>query len=392
MVTPTASRTISIQPTEEGYIGRIPVRNIWLLMLYASDLFRQIGGRKIDVEENPDDIPDLVAEILTRVVERRLIRSLSFGYQVRDAVLSRVRGRINLLRTERHQLLELGRISCRFMELTVDTTRNRFVRAALDEIATIVCRPGLAHRCRSLSASLRRIGVIGEKPSRTEVSMDRFGRHDADDLQMMAAANLAFNLALPTEAAGEKHLSVPEREITWFRHLYEKAVAGFYNVVLAGAGWHIYAGRRMDWRIESRTPGIDKILPSMRTDIVMDHRNSVRRIIVDTKFTSIVTRGWHREESLRSGYMYQIYAYLRSQEGNGDPISNHASGLLLHPSIDEEVVDEAAVIQGHEIRFATVDLRAQSHQIRKRLLQVVGVSEYNVGDDMLGLLQSVNLP
>ena len=80
--------------------------------------------------------------------------------------------------------------------------------------------------------------------------MDRFGRHDADDLQMMAAANLAFNLALPTEAAGEKHLSVPEREITWFRRLYEKAVAGFYDVVLAGSGWCIYAGR--EWTGVSR--------------------------------------------------------------------------------------------------------------------------------------------
>ena len=25
---------------EWGYVGRIPVRNLWLLMLYASDLFR----------------------------------------------------------------------------------------------------------------------------------------------------------------------------------------------------------------------------------------------------------------------------------------------------------------------------------------------------------------
>lgn len=59
----------------------------------------------------------------------------------------------------------------------------------------------------------------------------------------------------------------------------------------------------------------------------------------------------------------------------GKWLSNYASGLLLHPSIDEEMVDEAAVIQGHEIRFATVDLRAQAHEIRSRLLQVVGDSD-----------------
>ena len=85
----------------------------------------------------------------------------------------------------------------------------------------------------------------------------------------------------------------------------------------------------MDWRIESRPPGIDKILPSMPTDIVMDHRDSVRRVILDTKFNSILTKGWHRDESLRSGYVYQIYAYLRSQEGNGYRIM-HPDSFCTH--------------------------------------------------------------
>ena len=31
---------------EIGRVGRIPVRNIWLLMLYASDLFRDLEKAK----------------------------------------------------------------------------------------------------------------------------------------------------------------------------------------------------------------------------------------------------------------------------------------------------------------------------------------------------------
>ena len=369
-----ASTIISETPLESSHIGRIPVRNLWLLMLYASDLFRQLDRGKIAVEENPDDIPDLVAEILARLVERRLMRNLSFGYQSKRAVLNRVRGRIDLLNTERHQLLARGMVACRFEDLTVNTPRNRFVRTALDAIAKIVGRSDLAHRCRALAGSLKRMGVTGEKPSRFEVSADRFGRHDADDQQMVAAAHLAFDLALPTETTGTKLLALPDREITWVRHLYEKAVAGFYDVVLSGSGWRIDAGKAIGWLIEHKTPGIDKILPSMRTDVVLDHRGSGQRIVIDTKFTSIVTRGWYREESLRSGYVYQIYAYLRSQEGKGDPLSAHASGLLLHPSI-HAMVDEAVVIQGHEIRFATVDLGATACEIRKQLLKVVGFSD-----------------
>ena len=37
-----------------GYIGEIPVSNLWLLMLYASQLFRQINDlQKRDFEDNP---------------------------------------------------------------------------------------------------------------------------------------------------------------------------------------------------------------------------------------------------------------------------------------------------------------------------------------------------
>ena len=111
------------------------------------------------------------------------------------------------------------------------------------------------------------------------------------------------------------------------------------------------------------------ILPTMRTDIVLDHAPSGQRIVIDTKFTSILTCGWHREKSLRSGYVYQIYAYLRSQAGRDDPLSDNASGLLLHPAIGE-MVDETVVIQGHSIRFATVDLTASATEIRSRLLHL----------------------
>jgi 5-methylcytosine-specific restriction enzyme subunit McrC len=371
-----AANLIRNMSEEVGYIGRIPVRNLWLLMLYASDLFRHINSGTVSVEENPDDIPDLVAEILSRQVERRLKRNLSFGYQSREAVLGRVRGHINLLYTERHQLLDRGMIACRFDDLTVNTLRNRFVRAALEEIAKIVRREALAQQCIALASSLRRMGVTGERPGRAEVSVDRFGRHDAEDRQMVSAAHLAFNLALPTEMAGTKHLYLPAREITWIRKLYEKGIAGFYDVALSGQGWRVDAGKTIGWLIESKSSGIDKILPSMRTDIVLDHADKGRRIVIDTKFNSVVTRGWYREETLRSGYMYQIYAYLRSQEGNGDLLSANASGLLLHPSIGD-MVNESVVIQGHEIRFATVDLGDDAKEIKTQLLRVLEATHAN---------------
>jgi 5-methylcytosine-specific restriction enzyme subunit McrC len=75
--------------------------------------------------------------------------------------------------------------------------------------------------------------------------------------------------------------------------------------------------------------------------------------------------------------LYQIYAYLRSQENDDDSLSKRASGLLLHPSIGD-TLDETVLIQGHAIRFATVDLTASTFDIRKQLLEmIVFPAEFN---------------
>jgi len=110
----------------------------------------------------------------------------------------------------------------------------------------------------------------------------------------------------------------------------------------------------------------------MRVDIVLNHPATKQRIVIDTKFNSVVTKGWYREKTLRSAYIYQIYAYLRSQEDNDDPLALHASGLLLHPSIGE-TIDETVAIQGHSIRFATVDLGGTARKIRKQLTNLIGL-------------------
>ena len=75
-------------------IGRIPVRNLWLLTLYASELYRELPRSDLaGAEDNPDDLPKLLAELLTRAVERRMRRNLSLDYRRRQADLEHSRSR-----------------------------------------------------------------------------------------------------------------------------------------------------------------------------------------------------------------------------------------------------------------------------------------------------------
>lgn len=358
--------------TAPGYIGRIPVRNIWLLLLYASQLYEELPeARRVELEDAPDDIPELVAEILASAVERRLRRNLTAGYQRRQADLNRVRGRINLLRTERRQLLRRARVACVFDELTVDTSRNRYVRAALTHITGAVKEPHLQHRCRDLALRLEMAGVTGyldSSQARKTAPLANAGWVDSHERQMLAAARLALDLHIPTEDVGTHPLPVAYREEIWARKLFELAVAGFYGVTLSPKGWDVDPGTVIKWQLKGETPGLSSLMPVMKRDIVLERGN--RRIVIDTKFTSIVTTGQYGNETFKSGNIYQLYAYLRSQENATDPPSQDSLGVLLYPSLGVDY-DESATIQGHRIRFATVNLAAETLTIRKQLLRIV---------------------
>ena len=114
------------------------------------------------------------------------------------------------------------------------------------------------------------MGVGGIPPSPAEMRSDHFGRHDADDRFMVAAARLAFELALPTELSGTNVLPLPDREERWARLLFERAVGGFYDVTLSRHGWRVSTGKRFDWQIERRTSNVDSILPTMKTDVILE--------------------------------------------------------------------------------------------------------------------------
>ena len=366
---------VTVDPTA-GFFDGIPVRNIWLLLLYASQLYRELPeARRVQLENAPDDIPDLAAELLANAVERRLRRSLTFDYQRREADLNRVRGGINLLRTERRQLLQRGRVACIFDELTVDTPRNRYVKAALLRFGQVVKGTDLARRCRDLAARLERAGVTGIPDARRQGSNlppDGPGWMSAEERQMLAAARLAFDLSIPTEEAGRTLLAIPDRRANPGCKLYEAAVAGFYQAVLSERGWRVKTQGGINWPLENPTPSLREIMPGMITDIVLERRNrsnpaAGRRIVIDTKFTSMSYQtGTTVNIPCKSDNIYQIYAYLQVSGRHWQRplvLPFNTAGVLLYPAIDT-CIDEAAVIQGHEVRFATVEpgCRRPDHQ------------------------------
>ncbi|WP_175637494.1 5-methylcytosine restriction system specificity protein McrC [Sinomonas mesophila] len=351
--------------------ARIPVRNVWLLLLYASE-FYQSGPEAFDgIEEYPEKLPELLAEVLVASTEDRLRRPLTPSFAKTSRDLSRVRGGIDTLRTESHQLLSRGLVACRFEELTVDTPRNRLIRTALDSIARLCSDEELVRRCQGQSQRLERLGVgrIDLRAGQRDAGV-RLTRNDAQDRSVLLAARLALELALPFGRTNPGHGrgQLDERQ---FRHLFERAVGGFYRVHGRPRGWAVERGRKVGWNALGPTPGMAAVLPHMVTDVWIDSPRSGRRLIVDTKFTPALRAGRFARETLDSGHLYQLYTYVREQEDPADPASLGAGGLLLYPSAGSSLA-ESFVTAGHRLGAATVDLSVASVLVRDQLIAVVG--------------------
>jgi len=346
---------------------KIPVRNVWFLFLYAYDLARFFGRFEAAVEDSPD-FKALIARLLCHAAETRLRRNLSFGYRRRHETLKRVRGRIDILETETHGLFGRGEVACRFEELTIDTPRNRLVRAALTVLASRLSDQRLAHRARSLASALGRAGVSGTEPTREEIASDQIACHQADDRLMVSLARAVFDLILPMETQGTRFLLQAQREGTDFRTIFERAVANFFAAELPrDEGWRIYPGKRLFWPVRAASSGITQYLPGMIIDIILENLPLGRRIIIETKFTEmLVSKRFGDGQRFKTAHLYQLYAYLRSQEQPDDPHSLRAEGLLLYPAVGQNI-DEVAEIQGHLMRLATIDLAAPTSEVVERL-------------------------
>lgn len=350
-------------------VAKIPIKNIWLLLLYASDLYQTLGKRqRVQLENNPEDLIKLAAKLYCEATKKRFMRSLSCGYTQQTQILNRVRGKIDILATVRQHLLEKGRIQCQFEVLTIDTPKNRYIHAAAHTLLRLVKDKKLKIQCQKIISRFNTL-KIGQS-THYDFKADYFDRSGTQDRYLLTLCRLIFKMAIPTEQAGVQSAEQINKTDTWLRQLFEKATIGFARVNLPASRWKISSGKQLSWQQESASNNINNLLPNMLTDLIIEHSACQHRMIIDTKCTSIVRQSRSNKNKFKSEHIYQLYAYLRSQEKTTDTPSCHATGMLLYPAIDENI-NEHVIIQNHTIRFSTINLQEDSRLIRKNLLHLL---------------------
>ena len=162
----------------------------------------------------------------------------------------------------------------------------------------------------------------------------------------------------------------PREDREYLSYLFERAVAGFYDVRFYASPWTVRKQTRQKWPVAAESKRVIEWLPIMIPDMDLVNFCNGHRIFIDTKFSAILIENRFKDLKFHSDYIFQIYSYIKSQDETEDLSIRQTDGLLLHPSVGQ-TIDEWAVIQGHRLRFRTVDLNQSTTAIQEELLSII---------------------
>ncbi|HNM35436.1 MAG TPA: hypothetical protein PKI33_00165 [Anaerolineales bacterium] len=351
----------------------IPIRNLWYMLLYAwNETPATVSSSLKDVEDAPT-LDALLATVLMKLIQQRLRIGLGRNYLDEKRLLRGIRGRINFTESLKSRAFDRGQAYCAVQQYSVNVPKNQIVQSTLMRLVQVgnfgpdrQLAEELRHNLRWTTRLLDGVDLIELKLD--FIRRQQVGRNDRDYSLMLAICELLLQRQMPMDNTdGIYRLPDLDRAALTLHHVYERFVANFYRLHLPD--WNVSPQKAIVWHDSTN----NKYLPAMRPDIFMEEKSTGRIIILDTKFTahSLIANPWSSEK-FDSAHLYQVYAYLKTQEHLSDQ-HRHAAGVLLYPAVKQSFLSEKTEIQGHAFRVETVNLTMAWQAIEQRLLDIVRI-------------------
>lgn len=338
----------------------IPIRNLYYLFCYAWRRFPPGGAVETGVDASPD-LPNLFARLLVNDVRTLLRRGLDRGYRTFVEETRAPRGRLLLDDIVKAQTMRRGAVVCAFDELTADVPHNRILKATARSLArTQGMDRELVHELGEVVLKLQGVGDVrlGVEAFKA-VQLSRNSRHYGP---LMKLCELVWRAQIPDETGSTNRFADILKDETTMSAVFEDFLRNFY------------AHHQTRYRVGSEIMSWDAVvlddasagrLPIMETDITL--RSRERTIVMDAKFykETLASRGGPGK--VRSGHLYQLFAYLE-HAGSRTP-HLPCDGVLLYPAVGSDVSLRYR-IRGHEVLVKTVDLDREWPEIHRDLIGI----------------------
>ena len=340
------------------------------MLCYAWNVLDQ-SDENVVGSEKFDNIYDLLARIYINGTNSLIKRGLSRSYIQERREVSTLKGKVEVADSIKKQTFRNGRMVCQYDNFSVDIKLNQIVKATIN---LLLKAPMLD---KTLNKKLRKLRLYFSdirdiQMSNETFSSFRFNRNNYHYRMLMSVSELIYQGLITREEGNDtKFLSfIRDRQMA---KLYEKFVLNFYRRHLDSRIYHVHSPK-IHWNLDQSVSDEDlSLLPEMRTDIVVENKLTNSQLIIDTKYygETLTASNWTDKEKVRTGHLYQIFAYVNSSDFLGD-----IKGMLLYPTINREI-NAGYSIAGKGIYIKTLNLNAEWNEISTRLVSLVGVIDNN---------------
>lgn len=323
------------------------------MLSYAFRVLQEDGYQKLSAESF-DNTGDLCAAILEKGISIQIKRGLLRDYIANEGTVSGVRGQLNISQSIKNLTFLNRTMVCNYDEFSVNALPNRIIKSTV--------------------LHLLRFDISSERKKVLRRLMDFFSEIDPIDLRvvnwtqgfhkynpsyqtLVAICFLTYKGLLQTEQKGHFKL-VGFREEHMY-NLFQRFILEYYR-----KEWDLDANSsHIPWQLDDDNKNN---LPQMRTDVTLSRGNNI--LIIDAKYYAKTMQKQFEVETIHSGNLYQIFAYVKNKEYELRDKDHRVAGMLLYAKTDEEVVPNVTYrMSGNQISVKTLDLNCDFSSIREQL-------------------------
>lgn len=342
----------------------VPIKNIYYLLSYAWNRLSEGSVTDVSTIESTE-LVDLFAAVLASGINHLMRRGLDSSYISQEGEIAGVRGRIDVSITVRRMLTLHGRTNCRFDELRVDTLPNQILRAT---VRTLLKAKNLDGELRKRLLRVdRELGPITLIPlTKTAFRLVQLHGNNRYYRFLLAVCELVLDMSLVDETKGEFTFRDFIRDERAMARLFESFIFNFIRIERPDLD---VRRERIHWAASSDADSDLHYLPTMVTDVSIRDRPHTRTLIVEAKFYRQTFQKNYDRQTIHSGNLYQLFAYLKNLELREGPDAL-AKGVLIYPTV-EKSIHLRYRLDGHPLEIRTLNLAADWRDIRTELHSLV---------------------
>lgn len=340
----------------------IPIQNVYYLLLYAWNALEETDTRILAAEPETK-VLDLLASVLNGGINRLLRQGLDRAYLSRHEAIPGVRGRLDLSATIKADLLRRAQTVCEFNELSHDVLHNRILKATL---RLLLRTNGLDSDLREpLRATWHRLHEVADIRL-TDRSFRRVQLYRNNRIYsfLLDVCKLLYKNLIPNEVTGQFTFRNFVRDEKRMRRLFERFVCNFYR---HHAGEYGVDPELLRWENSTGSAEDLAFLPAMRTDVTLRRPGQV--LVIDAKYYRQTLQCYRGRETVRSGHLYQLFAYLKNIAAKTGS-NTEVEGMLLYPLTTRSLA-LTYQMHGHRVRVNTLDLNQDWQKIHDDLIRLL---------------------